>query len=362
MVETVGREIVGPSQVKMFSFFEELAEPVKKLGYTAWESRGKLVHDIKTYVVLVGGTAYSMPGRAARVLNNPKLHALLEEEEDPEALAAVILGLGGALCVGSAGAIIGVATGGTCGAVVGTVPALFTFGLSIPTGAVIGAAGGLGLGATAGGAGGFMGAAISGSAMAYYRRELRYGAVLTISRLSDVHHLLVTRPVNAVRLTTRRLCTTVHDSADYTKAKAKSVSATMRDVASNGCVQATAVGAGVGAAALGTAGATGGVLAGGAVGVAVGLVPALFTFGLSIPVGALVGSSAGLCMGGAAGTAAGCAGGGAVGCLGYKLGCWPLAALGYARDRANVPTCTAQVLALEELQQEGEIECKETQR
>jgi len=353
MIETMGRASAGHGQVKMFSFFEELAEPVKKLGHTAWDSRGKLVRDIKTYVLFVGGTAYSMPGRAARVVNNPKLHALLEEEEDPEALAAVILGLGGALCVGSAGAIVGVATGGTLGTVVGTVPALFTFGLSIPTGAVIGAVGGISLGAAAGGTGGFMGAAISGSAMAYYRRELRYGAVYTVSRLSDIHHVLVVRPVSAVRLTTRRLCTTVHDSADYTKAKAKSVGATVRDIASNSCIQATAVGAGVGAATLGTAGATCGVLAGGAVGVAVGLVPALFTFGLSIPIGALVGSGTGLCIGGAAGTAAGFAGGGAVGCAGNKLRSWQLARFRCSRDCAHASVGSAQVLTLKDEKLQG---------
>jgi len=349
----MGSTIAGPSQVKIFSFFEEIAEPVKKLGHTAWDSRGKLVRDIKTYILLVGGTAYSMPGRAKRVVNNPKLHKLLEEEEDPEALAAVILGLGGALCVGTAGAAVGMATGGTLGTVVGTVPALFTFGLSIPTGAVVGAAGGFCFGASAGGAGGFMGAAISGSAMAYYRRELRYGAVYTVSRISDVHHLLVVRPVSAVKLTTRRLCTTVHDSADYTKAKAKRVGVTVRDIASNSCIQVTSVGAGVGAAALGTAGATGGMLAGGAVGIAVGLVPALFTFGLSIPIGAAVGSGAGLCIGGAAGTAAGFAGGGVVSCLGYKLRSLPGKAFRCTRDSAHTPAGTVQVLNLEDEKLQG---------
>merc|ERR1711874_602781 len=44
-----------------------------------------------------------------------------------------------------------------------------------------------------------------------------------------------------------------------------------------------------------------------------GVVPALFTFGLSIPVFAVVGGGAGLCVGTAVGGATGSVGGGAVG-------------------------------------------------
>merc|ERR1712137_285060 len=45
----------------------------------------------------------------------------------------------------------------------------------------------------------------------------------------------------------------------------------------------------------------------------VGIVPALFTFGLSIPVFAAVGGGAGLCVGTAVGGTTGAVGGGAVG-------------------------------------------------
>merc|ERR1712039_449626 len=51
----------------------------------------------------------------------------------------------------------------------------------------------------------------------------------------------------------------------------------------------------------GTAGGVTGLATGGTIGAAIGLVPALFTFGLSIPIGAAIGSGCGLVGGGAVG-------------------------------------------------------------
>merc|ERR1712032_1742378 len=48
-------------------------------------------------------------------------------------------------------------------------------------------------------------------------------------------------------------------------------------------------------------------------GAVVGLVPALFTFGLSIPLCAMIGGGAGLCAGTTLGATCGAVGGGAVG-------------------------------------------------
>merc|ERR1711865_784848 len=73
----------------------------------------------------------------------------------------------------------------------------------------------------------------------------------------------------------------------------------------------TAGSAVAGAAALGTTGGATGFVAGGAFGAALGIVPAMFTFGLSIPIGAALGSGAGFCVGTATGTAVGFIGGGA---------------------------------------------------
>merc|ERR1712048_818306 len=65
----------------------------------------------------------------------------------------------------------------------------------------------------------------------------------------------------------------------------------------------------MGGGAGGAVGLTTGAVAGGVV----GLLPALFTFGLSIPVFAIVGGGAGLCVGTAVGSTTGAVGGGATG-------------------------------------------------
>lgn len=63
----------------------------------------------------------------------------------------------------------------------------------------------------------------------------------------------------------------------------------------DGHVQATCAGVAGGAAALGATGGATGLAAGSAVGAALGLVPAIFTFGLSIPVGAAIGGDLPFC-------------------------------------------------------------------
>mmetsp|Transcript_5916 Transcript_5916/g.13192 ORF Transcript_5916/g.13192 Transcript_5916/m.13192 type:complete len:337 (-) Transcript_5916:393-1403(-) len=103
------------------------------------------------------------------------------------------------------------------------------------------------------------------------------------------------------------------DAATYTAAKAAKLAESSRAVASDGKFQATvAVGAG-GAATCGAVGGAAGLLAGGASGAALGVIPALFTFGLSIPVGAALGAGAGLVAGTAAGGTVGAVAGGAIG-------------------------------------------------
>jgi len=81
-------------------------------------------------------------------------------------------------------------------------------------------------------------------------------------------------------------------------------------------------------------GGTGGVVGltiGAVVGGVVGVVPAVFTFGLSIPVFALVGSGTGLFVGTAVGGATGTVGGGAVGYGAYAK---------RAEIRKGVDACT----------------------
>merc|ERR1712151_940107 len=96
--------------------------------------------------------------------------------------------------------------------------------------------------------------------------------------------------------------------------------------------QITAVSAGASTAVCGTAGAAGGVIVGGAVGALVGIVPALFTFGLSIPIFAIVGGGAGLVVGAAGGATVGFVGGGAAGCVGASFG-GPITALNFAKNK-----------------------------
>eukprot|EP00448_Togula_jolla_P038238 CAMPEP_0170619218 /NCGR_PEP_ID=MMETSP0224-20130122/27400_1 /TAXON_ID=285029 /ORGANISM="Togula jolla, Strain CCCM 725" /LENGTH=346 /DNA_ID=CAMNT_0010945295 /DNA_START=110 /DNA_END=1150 /DNA_ORIENTATION=+ len=87
--------------------------------------------------------------------------------------------------------------------------------------------------------------------------------------------------------------------------------ATTIEVVSDGKFQATAAAGAGGAVALGAFGGTAGLVAGSVSGAALGVIPALFTFGLSIPVGAVVGGGfglvAGTSVGGTVGAATGCA-------------------------------------------------------
>jgi len=331
----VGARAPEEAQVKIFSFFQELADPFKKLAQTAWRSRGKLAHDVKAYVLLFTSMVLSMPGRAHKVVSNPKLHELLAEEEDPQALAAVVVGSGGALCLGSVGAVIGATAGAACGLCLGALPALFTFGLSLPIGAVLGGTGGIVVGAMTGSSAGFAGGACSGCFVAYFRTEIRSATVYICAKLYDVYDVLVLRPARAVKAANRRVSDGVRNSTEYTKAKAHATAKFVKESAADRRVQVTVTGAGLGSTACGVAGAATGVCVGGSVGALVGLVPAVFTFGLSIPIGAMVGGSAGLMLGGAVGSSAGFAGGGAMAFLGYTYKGVPAAAFNQVKSAAS---------------------------
>merc|ERR1711933_88490 len=78
---------------------------------------------------------------------------------------------GGAAALGTVGGATGAVGGGVVGAAVGVPAALFTFGLSIPICATVGAAIGGGTGATVGGTTGF----VSGGAVGHYGYKNREG-------------------------------------------------------------------------------------------------------------------------------------------------------------------------------------------
>lgn len=314
------RTFTKRQEVQLFSFFEELAEPIKNVALTAYRSRGKLAQDAKAYVYFVSGTVYSMPVRAIKVVKNPKLHELIADEEDPEALAAVAVGGSAALCLGSAGAVVGSTVGGAAGTVIGIVPAIFTFGLSIPVGGSVGLVSGLSMGAAVGGTAGFVGGAATGYGVALYRSEIRNVVICVSIKVQDLHNTLIYQPRVKVKKTAKYIGDKVKDSAEYTDAKVRNLGLNVKELACDKRFQITVASAGTGAAVLGTAGAAGGTMIGGATGALIGLVPAVFTFGLSIPIGAVVGGGFGCAAGATAGGTAGFVSGGTAGFAGSTFG------------------------------------------
>merc|ERR1719219_2116413 len=87
------------------------------------------------------------------------------------------------LAVGSG--VIGLAGGGAVGAVCGIVPAIFTFGLSIPIGAAIGAGTGLVVGTAVGGTVGLVGGGATGYGAFTKRKEIRSGAEGALAKAAD---------------------------------------------------------------------------------------------------------------------------------------------------------------------------------
>jgi len=121
-------------------------------------------------------------------------------------------------------------------------------------------------------------------------------------------------------------------AASLTQAKATEVTSNVKEIVADKKFQATAAPA-VGGAMVGcVSGGAAGLAVGGMIGAAVGVVPAPFTFGLSIPVGAMMGAGTGFVVGTGAGAAAGAAGGGAAGYAVYSKGGKLRCGAGHARD------------------------------
>merc|ERR1712232_1305578 len=94
--------------------------------------------------------------------------------------------------------------------------------------------------------------------------------------------------------------------------------AQIKSTVSKPSFQVTTLSAAGGAVTMGAGSGLMGLTGGAGVGAAVGVVPAIFTFGLSIPIGAFMGGAFGLCAGTVVGSSAGLVGGGAVGHYGYE--------------------------------------------
>jgi len=259
-------------------------------------------------IAIVKGRALALREQTTTLVKHPKFQT-------------IALGGGSGLVVmGSTCCFIGGGVGFAVGTAVGFVPALFTFGLSIPVGAVIGAAVGTGVGLTAGGGGGLIVGGAAGHLGHAYRAEIKNGFLhiktKTGERTVDLQALIMkvveVTKAKALELTDLTLAraTSVHA---LTKGQAIKLSKQARDVAVHPKFHATAASAAGGAVVVGAGGGAAGLVSGGMIGAAVGLVPALFTFGLSIPIGAAIGGGTGLCVGTAAGSTAGAVGGGATG-------------------------------------------------
>lgn len=264
-------------------------------------------------------TTESVSGKAKTIADNVRQRSVAAAK-DRRVQATVASAAGGTVFLGFCGGAVGLVGGGLAGAAVGVPFVLFTFGLSIPFFATVGGGFGGAAGVAVGGAAGCTTGGAAGftifakreqiaNAFGVVRSRLRERALVASAYLNDAYGHCVAR-ANAGK-----------DFATY--ATSAGVSATTRktselahsglQIARDPQAQVTAASAAAGGVALGVSGGTVGLVGGGIVGAAVGIVPALFTFGLSIPLFAILGGGSGLCLGTAVGSTVGTVGGGAVG-------------------------------------------------
>jgi len=230
--------------------------------------------------------------------------------KDPHFQTVTISTAAGAVTFGAVGGAFGCAGGVVVGGAVGTVPALFTFGTSIPIGAFIGAFLGTSAGAVTAGATGACAGGAAGHGAYLYRAQLKDGAMKVRMITTDKANKF-TVSITTTATSTRKQ---IMERALATKLKLTTLSSTTstktKQLVKNQRVQVTAASAAGGAAVGGVGGGAVGVGAG----ALVGLPAALFTFGLSIPVCATVGGA----VGATAGATTGAAAGGAAGYNGHK--------------------------------------------
>lgn len=237
----------------------------------------------------------------------------------PEFKTFAVATTGGVVVMAPVGGAFGMCSGIVLGSMAGVVPALFTFGTSIPLGA---AAGGV-AGAAAGSVVGAIGGGAAGGGMYAYRVEIKNGVIYV---KQGVHQAAITSfnfskskadlAINFTKDTTGKAVATVKAKGQevvvFTQTRGNQIKQFTASKASNARQFAQSK---HGKVTLGSAaaGAVAGSTTGGAVGLvagaAIGVIPAFFTFGLSIPVSAAVG----LCVGASSGGAIGTLGGGAAG-------------------------------------------------
>lgn len=238
----------------------------------------------------------------------------------------------GSVSLAAVGGAFGCMGGMVVGAMVGTVPALLTFGTSIPFGAVVGGALGAPAGACmAGIAGGVAGGAI-GHGGYVWRAEIRDGVlrfqVVTTEKTRQMKLALTAAKESTMdRASKARAFASdqTEKARSFTTHKSKQVCAfavstkkRSYGVVTDKRVQVTAASAAGGAVVVGTAGGAVGTVAGAGTGALIGLPAAIFTFGLSIPICATIGGGMGCVAGATSGGAVGGVAGGAAGYNAHK--------------------------------------------
>merc|ERR1712228_268241 len=128
----------------------------------------------------MGGAADSLGGDTG--VMGPFVSRVRAAFQDPNVKLIVGSAIVGTAGLGSAGGVIGLGTGSVIGMAAGILPAFFTFGLSIPIGAVAGGAIGLSSGVMVGAGVGSVGGGAAGYAWAYPNR-VKNGVRITKDRL-----------------------------------------------------------------------------------------------------------------------------------------------------------------------------------
>merc|ERR1712151_502169 len=105
------------------------------------------------------------------------------------------------ITLSTAGGAFGMASGVVAGSAGGVIPALFTFGLSIPAGAILGGGTGLFLGVGTGALGG----GVVGYEVYMYRDQLKDGMLHIKTKALDTAHIAKVNVCNAAGSTTQKL-------------------------------------------------------------------------------------------------------------------------------------------------------------
>jgi len=244
---------------------------------------------------------------------------ILTRVKDPQFQTCTVVTAVGTVTFAAAGGAFGLATGVVTGAAAGVVPALLTFGVSIPVAGAVGGGVGLCTGTLLGGGAG----GVSSLAIYRYRVEIRKGLVTVKVKAQNGASGVQLKLKGATAkggATVDELVKLTHSKVDAAialgKTKLGEASAFSKEKAVAALTFATTTRPGVTATATAAGTLVGGVSGGAAgtlAGAAVGLVPAIFTFGFSIPVCA----AAGLCIGTTTGGACGAVCGGAAGYGGF---------------------------------------------